>query len=332
VFILGQPSSRSIAFLARYRLKASMDGIANLAAFLKVIEKGSLTGAAIALNCTTSTISKRIKQLEYTTGATLLHRSTHGNAYPTEAGTTYFEHVRTIMQDLEVAKRAVQDVIGTVEGRLKVHLTPGTGQTIVLPSIINFIKHHPQLEIELSIQPEDYDILGKGFDITISSKGADSEDIGYTSIDARELTEAHYMILASQEYLDRHGTPQEPEELIGYNCLISNRQPSPHQWWFRRGFKKFAVNVRGSFESDNWLSVYEAAKAGLGIVRMLRLHGDDNLRDDMVSLFSDKIVSQRSIWALTPRMDPTPKKIDTFLKFVTADIRTRSAASRLLIS
>jgi DNA-binding transcriptional LysR family regulator len=301
-----------------------MDDLANLSAFLKVVEKGSLTGAAAVLNCTTSTISKRIKQLEYTVGATLLNRSTHGNARTTEAGAAYFERVRTVMHDLESARQTVRDVIGSVGGRIKVHITPGTGHVIVLPSILSFMKDYPAIQIELSVQPEDYDVLSKGFDVTISSKGADSEDIGYTSVDARELTSAQYVICASREFLATNGTPEQPEDLQHFNCLLSNRQPSPRKWWFRRGFKKYAVEVSGTFESDNWLSVFEAAKAGIGIARMLRLHSKEDLGDDMAKLFSDEIVSQRSVYALTPRMQPTPKKIDVFLNYLAAGLKRKS--------
>lgn len=301
-----------------------MDDLANLSAFLKVVEKGSLTGAAAALNCTTSTISKRIKQLEYRVGATLLNRSTHGNVRTTEAGIAYFERVRTVMHDLDSARQVVRDVVGSMEGRIKVHITPGTGHVIVLPSILNFMKEYPAIEIEMSVQPEDYDVLSKGFDVTISSKGADAEDIGYTSIDARELVEAQYVICASREFLKEHGTPQQPEDLKNFNCLVSNRQPSPSKWWFRRGFKKFGVEVSGTFECDNWLSVLEAAKAGIGIARMLRLNSNEDLGDDMVKLFSDQIVSQRGVYALTPKMVPTPRKIVVFLDFLVEDLKRRS--------
>lgn len=297
-----------------------MDDLGNLSAFLKAVEKGSLTAAATVLNCSTSTISKRIKQLEHSVGATLLNRSTHGNARPTEAGAAYFERVRLIIHELDSARETVKDVVNSIDGRLKVHLTPGTGQTIVLPAVLKFMRAYPDMLIELSVQPEDYDILSKGFDVTIHSKGNDAEDIGYASVEARPLTHAHYVICASRDYLERHGTPQQPEELEHHNCLVSIRQPSPYKWWFRRGHKKYSVNVKGSLESDNWVTVYEAAKAGIGIARMLRPDSEPGLGDDLQPLFSKEVVSQRSIWALTPRMNPMPKKVDLFLRFLEANL------------
>jgi DNA-binding transcriptional LysR family regulator len=304
-----------------------VDEISNLSAFIKVVEKGSFTAAAFALNCSASSISKRINQLEHVVGATLLNRSTHGHASLTEAGAAYFNRVRMIIQELEQAKESVKNVAETVQGSLKVHLTPGTGQRLALPGILEFAKAYPALTIEISVRPESYDILHQGFDVSIHSSGKNDEELSYATIEARELIGAQYVICAAPSYFAKYGTPTDPHELESHNCLVSIRQPSSHKWWFRAGHKKFAVDVRGNLVADNWTTVYEAAKSGLGIARMLCINAQTDLGGVLQPIFSDLVVSDRSIWALTPRMQPIPRKIDVFLTFLMEELRRRAAAT-----
>lgn len=301
-----------------------MDEISNLSAFIKVVEKGSFTAAAIALNCSTSSISKRINQLEHAVGATLLNRSTHGNANLTEAGSAYFSRVRTIIRELESARESVKSVSDSLQGSLKVHLTPGTGQRLALPAILRFIKAYPSLSVEISVSPESYDILHRGFDVSIHSGGKNDEELSQATIEARELVEARYVICASPSYFERFGKPATPQELESHNCLVSVRQPSPHKWWFRMGYKKFAVSVHGNLVADNWTTIYEAAKAGLGIARMLCLNPKADL-GNLEPIFPDLTVSDRSVWALTLRMQPLPRKIEVFLAFLTEELRREAA-------
>lgn len=299
-----------------------MDELGNLSAFLKVVERGSLTSAAAALHCSASTISKRLKQLEHSVGATLLNRSTHGRAYPTEAGRAYFDQVRTIVRELENARESVRSVNETLEGQLRVHLTPGTGQMVLMPLIFRFMREHPALRIMVSIRPDGHDVLHRGFDLSIHSKDAKEGEIGYTSIEARELVKVDYVICAAPAYLAARGTPARPEDLSDHNCLVSVRQASPHQWWFRRDGFEYPVNVSGTLEADNWTTAFEAALEGLGIVRMMRI-GDLShpTASALVPIFTDDVVSGRSIWALMHRMEPTPRKIEAFCNFLRTELQ-----------
>jgi DNA-binding transcriptional LysR family regulator len=302
----------------------SMEEISGLYAFLKVVEKASFTAAASDLNCSTSSISKRITQLEHVLGAKLLNRSTHGMANLTEAGAAYFERVRKIIYELESAKESIKDIAQSLQGTLKVHMTPGTGIRLALPAILQFMKTYPSLSVEISVQPHAYDILRQGFDVSIRSVGVNEPDINYATIQARELVKAQYIICASPSYFERYGKPSHPRELAKHNCLVSARQPSSHKWWFRNGHKKFAVKVQGTLLADNWAVVYEAAKAGMGIARMLCINPALELSRDLQPVFSDMVVSDRSVWALVPRMQPLPRKIEVFLSFLTEELRQQS--------
>lgn len=301
-----------------------MREISNLYAFLKVVEKKSFTAAASVLNSSTSSISKKITQLEHDVGAKLLNRSTHGMANLTEAGSVYYGRVRKIIHELEVAKESVRDVAQSLQGTLRVHLTPGTGVRIAVPAIVQFMKAYPSISVEISVRPEDYDILRQGFDVSIRSVSLNDPDVNYATIEVRELVKSQYVICASPLYLQKFGTPSHPRELANHNCLVSIRQPSPQKWWFRNGRKKFAVKVQGTLVADNWAVIYEAAKGGLGIARMLTLNPAAETSAELQTLFPDQVISDRSVRALIPRMRPTPRKIEVFLTFLAEELQRQA--------
>jgi DNA-binding transcriptional LysR family regulator len=298
---------------SRGQRRKRVDEISNMAVFVKVVQAEGFTAAAAALNCSASSVSKRINQLEYEVGATLLNRSTHGILNLTEAGKLYFDRARKIIYEIENARDSVREVTQTLRGTLKVHMTPGTGLKIVLPVVLQFIKHYPLLSVEVSIRPEVVDIIKLGFDVSIRSGPMDESEIA--SFEARELKKASYRICASRSYFEEHGRPAHPRDLVNHNCLISARQPSPDKWWFRSERKKFSVKVRGNLIADNWTIIEEAARAGLGIARVLYVDSLGSL-GNLETIFADMMISDRVIWGLVPRMSPMPRKIELFVNYL----------------
>lgn len=307
-----------------------MDAINNMTVFVRVVEKESFTAAANVLNCSTSSISKRINQLEHDVGAKLLNRTTHSVLSLTEAGKIYFERARRIIYEIESAKESVLELTQSLNGTLKVHMTPGTGLTIALPAVIEFMKTYPSLTVEVSIKPEVIDILRMGFDVSIRSGAIEEDDINLASIDAHRLSKAQYAIAASPEYLSRRGRPVHPTDLVKHNCLISSRQHSPTRWWFWQEHKKFSVEVSGTLFADNWSVIYDAARSGLGIARLLQIHPAQHKFESLEILFPHLTIPDRVIWALTPHMRPMPKKISVFLDFMRA-VFTKEAQAEPVI-
>jgi DNA-binding transcriptional LysR family regulator len=230
----------------------------------------------------------------------------------------YFERARRIIYEIESAKESVLELTRSLHGTLKVHMTPGTGLVFAMPAILAFMEAYPSLTVEISIRPEAVDILRMGFDVSIRSGALDEDDFNLASIDAHQLSKAQYAIVASRRYIDLKGRPEHPEELINHNCLVSARQHSPNKWWFWQNHKKFAVNVNGTLFADNWSVIYDAARAGLGVARLLQTYPVQRNFDDLEILFPNWTIPDRVIWAMTPHMRPMPKKISVFLDFMRA--------------
>lgn len=285
--------------------------------FVRVVEKGSFSAAAVELNLTPSAVSKQVSRLESELGVRLLNRSTH-ELHLTEAGKIYHDRCLKILHEIEQARGAVQEANATLSGTLKLHVTPGTGQLMILPHLNRFLREHPGLSVDLHVEPDYVDVLQNGLDLSIRSGTDDDSNLRYTSIECRPLAPVKYLVCAAPEYFRRKGRPKEPRDLARHDCIIYASQPSPDRWWFSDGAKRYPVTVAGRFRADDWSAVHNAVLDGVGIARLLALEATPSLlRDRLDVIFEKQTVCDRRLWAFYPRTRHMPRKVAAFLECLT---------------
>lgn len=284
--------------------------------FVRVVERGSFSAAAQDLNLTPSAISKQVSRLEGELGVRLINRSTH-DLNLTEAGKIYYDRCLKILREIEQAREAVHEANATLSGTLKIHVTPGTGQLIVLPILNEFLRVHPALSVDLTVEPAYVDVLQNGLDISIRSGTGDDSNLRYTSVECRALTPVKYLICASDEYFKRCGKPKEPRDLARHDCVIYTAQPSAEQWWFMDGKKRYSVNVKGRYRADDWSAIHNAVRDGLGIGRLLA-PSSNLLGGSLKVIFPAETVCDRQIWAFYPRARTQPRKLTLLLDYLQA--------------
>ena len=295
-----------------------------LSTFVKVIEKGSFIAAAVEMNASPSWISKKVARLENEVGTRLLNRSTHDLSL-TESGEIFYQHAVRILYDVERAVDSVHDVGDRLSGTIKMHVTPGTGHRIVLPLIFTFMQEHPDLSIDVTVRAEVVDIVQHGLDLSIRSGGASDSKTRYASIESRHLGEARYDILASPAYFATFGKPESPRRLVDHNCLIHANQSSAHEWTFNEAEGSYTVRVDGNLVVDDWSVIYEAARAGLGIARLVGVASTKpRLDEGLEVIFADSVKADRVIWAFFPYTRPVPRKIDVLLRYLDGHLRAPS--------
>lgn len=284
--------------------------------FVRVVEKGSFSAAAVELNLTPSAVSKQVSRLEAELGVRLINRSTH-EFNLTEAGKIYHDRCLKILHEIDQARDAVQEANATLSGTLKLHVTPGTGQLMVLPHLNRFLCDHPSLSVDLHIEPDYVDVLQNGLDLSIRSGTDDDANLRYTSIECRSLAKLRYLICASPDYFRRKGQPKDPRDLQRHDCIIYSSQPSADRWWFTDRSRRHSVNVAGRFRADDWSAVLNAALDGVGIARLLTLDATPTFpRDRLEVLFEKQTVCDRRLWAFHPRTRHLPRKTSAFLDYL----------------
>lgn len=243
-----------------------------MAVFAMVAEQGSLSGAARVLGLTPSSISRIITRIEGRIGTRLLLRTTRAITLTAE-GEAYLRGARRILADMAEVEDAITDQ-GAPRGRLRVSAALAHGRLSIVPLVAAFSARYPAIVVELRLEDEVVDILGGQADVAIRfGQLADSP------LTARLIGSIGEVIVASPDYLARHGTPRLPQDLLNHNCLRFNFRRAAPDWPFRVDGRDFSLQVSGTIEGNSGEVLSQLAKLGAGIARI----GAFSVADDLAS-------------------------------------------------
>lgn len=229
--------------------------------FAAVAAEGSFSAAGRKLGLTPSAVSRAIDRIEARLGVRLLLRTTRALTLTVE-GQAYLGTARRILADLDDAEQAIADQ-GAPRGRLRVSVSLAHGRQCVVPLLGDFVRLHPHILVDVGLTDRVVDVAGGQADVAIRfGPLADS------ALTARKLGETRRVIVASPDYLARHGTPSVPEDLHDHVCLNFNFRRVEPVWPFRKDGRDYALGVRGSIEANNGETLAQLATAGVGITRV----------------------------------------------------------------
>jgi len=237
-----------------------MDRFQCMDTFIRVVEAGSISGAADRLGVAKSAVSRRLKELEEHLGVELFHRTTR-RMNLTDTGRTYYHQSVRILEDVLEAELATSQAHGELQGSLKVALPLSFGLMHMGPAINDFLQEHPQIEFDLDFNDREIDLIQEGFDLAIRiAKLPDS------SLIARRLAPIQAVMCASPDYLDRMGTPVVPEDLLTHHCLVYNLLRDYETWHFQDNKGNLlSAKINPYLKSSNGEFLRAAAVNGLGI-------------------------------------------------------------------
>ncbi|WP_213956064.1 LysR family transcriptional regulator [Variovorax sp. dw_954] len=243
-----------------------MDEFADLTAFLSVTREGGFRGAARTGNTSASRLSDAVRRLEARLGVRLLHRTTR-SVTPTDAGARLIERLEPALGEVRAALDVVNGFRDRPAGRLRLNV-PVSAARLVLPRVLPpFMAMYPDILLEVDAEDRFVDVLAGGFDAGIRYEERLEQDMVAVPIGPRVQ---RFAAAASPAYLERHGRPAHPRELLAHACLrgrfASGAMPA---WDFERGGKKVKVEPKGplivGIGATTELAV-DAAIAGSGVV------------------------------------------------------------------
>jgi DNA-binding transcriptional LysR family regulator len=231
--------------------------------FVKVVELGSFIAAARALRLPKTTVSRKVQDLEVRLGAQLLHRTTRKLGL-TEAGNVYYEHSQRIARDLDEAESAVGQLQGGPRGWLRVTAPYSFGVNWIAPQLSVFFARHPEVRVELVLNNEPLDLIGKEIDLAVRfGKLADS------SLVARRLTVFRTQIYASPQYLAQHGEPLHPDDLVHHRALamdMHGRNGNGFLWTLSDGRRATDYRIEPVLVGNDPASLRVALMTGEGLM------------------------------------------------------------------
>lgn len=239
-------------------MKSSLDELAVLAA---IVDAGSISAAAEQLGQTVSAVSRALSRLERKLGTTLLRRSTR-RLELTEEGQFFLGRARKVLDAVEDAEEQLALRRDQPAGRLRVNAASPFMLHVLVPLVGGFRERFPQIELELNSSDQIIDLLEQRTDVALRiGPLADS------TLHARPLGSFRLRVLASPDYLARHGHPRTVEALSAHQ-LLGFTQPESLNTWPLRWSGGEGYPITASLSASSGETLRQLAIAGQGLVSL----------------------------------------------------------------
>lgn len=231
-----------------------MDRFLLMTCFARAVETGSFSAAARDLGLGQPNVSRYVAALEDHLQTRLLHRSTRKLSLTPE-GERYYADIRRILDAVDESESSFRNIVEP-SGLLRVACPTALAHAFVLPYVPMFLERYPQLTLDLQLNDRYVDLVNEGTELAI--RIGHLED---STLRARRIGSYDRVFVASEDYLEKRGVPQTPEDLRNHDCVIYTLLSSGAIWRFR----DIEIPVSGKFRVNSPDAVSTAVTAGLGV-------------------------------------------------------------------
>jgi len=238
------------------------DSIGDLLAFLAVARERSFTRAASKLGVSQSSLSHTIRALETRLGVRLLTRTTRSVA-PTAAGDRLLQTVAPRLQKIEDEVASVSELGARPAGTIRITAIDHAIDTVVWPRLAPVLRSYPDVKIEISADYRMVDIVAERFDIGVRW----GDQVARDMIAVRLAPDMHMTIVGSPGYVENHGVPNTPQDLLRHNCITLRLANGGglYAWELRSGDREMQVRVSGQVTCNGVYQMLNAALLGCGL-------------------------------------------------------------------
>lgn len=237
-----------------------MDRLRCMEVFIEVARTGSFAAAARNLGMSRAAVTKHVARLEDLLGARLLNRTTKQVGL-TEAGLMASTSGRQLLERYDAIEADVRESTRTPRGVVRVGTPPAFGTYHMVPLVAAFAERHPDIQVVLSLDTGDANLVAQGLDLSVRIT-LELEDASHV---AQPLAKAPQLLVASPDYLARHGVPRTLADLSRHNCLVHVIKSPTGIWRFTGPQGPASVRVRGTIASNFGDALMHAALRGYGI-------------------------------------------------------------------
>ena len=248
-----------------------MDTLNAMRTFVAIVDHGTMTAAADALDKSQPAVVRALAALEAHLRVRLLNRTTRRMSLTPE-GAAYLESCRQILVDVEAAERAVADEDGELKGHLRVTAPVEFGRRHVMPLVSRFLLEHPALSADVLLVDRNVDIVDEGVDIAVRIGAL--PDSGFVALRVGRL---HRVVCASPALLERTGKPVAPDALSGLPCVRLQTVGRASSWSFRGEPAHYTVKVGGPLSCNQISAAVTACVDGVGFGQFLSYQVADEL-------------------------------------------------------
>ncbi|MCG2838105.1 LysR family transcriptional regulator [Photobacterium sp. WH77] len=280
--------------------------------FAQVVECGSFTQAAEAMDMTKSTISRKIADLEKDLAVRLLTRSTR-NLVLTHEGEAFYQSCRQVVEIANQAELEVTANQDLIRGRLNVVMPVEVGQKVFGKSINAFLKQYPHVSLHLELSNREVDLIAEGVDLYVQVG-----DINDSGMVARPFHSSRRILVASPDYLALNGSIESPVDLVAphHQIKIYNAVKIPH-WALEKDGHQVQIELPYRFRVNTITSAMSACLDGLGIALLpefiCREHID---RGELIQILPGWVSPVVPISFVYPQRDLIPNRLRLFIDYL----------------
>ncbi|MCU7929789.1 MAG: LysR family transcriptional regulator [Candidatus Thiodiazotropha sp. (ex Codakia rugifera)] len=280
--------------------------------FVEIADQGSMAAAARSLGVVNSVITKNLNELEGWLGRKLIFRSTRKMRLSKD-GLEYLEECRHILEsvhNLEAKGRKDEDII---YGEVKITAPIYLGQYVFAPLIAEYHKTFPEVSINLILSDDFKDMIDEGFDIAI--RASQMPDSSFVS---KRLQKASLVVVANNQYIEKHGAPSSPKDLRNHACLIEDDSDNRRRWRFKgKGEKQNSVSINGKIRVNYGGMIKAVCKKGLGIAQLPDFMVQNEIKNnELVRLLPDYELDNFFIHLLYHKRSTTNRAIKSVIDFI----------------
>ena len=239
-----------------------MESLQGMRIFQSVVEQGSFSAAAARLQLNRALVTRAVMQLEKDLGARLLNRTTRSVSL-TPVGQAYLDRIGPALAELEAAREVAGSLTERVEGTIRMTVPMSIGYSFLAPVLADFLKDHPQLKVDLSMNDRMLDLHEDGLDLALRvASNPSPQQI------SRRVSFASMGLFAAPSYLARMGRPSHPEQLTREHMgtFYSN---SPREVWLFRdplSGRDLSIPIKSQLSANNGDLLGAVAESGLAMV------------------------------------------------------------------
>jgi DNA-binding transcriptional LysR family regulator len=256
----------------------------DLSFFAAVVANGGFSAAARAIGAPKSRVSRRVAALEQQLGVRLVERSTR-RFKVTEVGQDVFRHARAALSEAEAIDEAVSRIRAEPQGLVRISCPIGVDR-LLGAALPGFLALHPRLRVQVIVSNRRVDLIDEGVDIAIRVRDRLDTD---ADLQVRVISHTSAVLVASAEFVARHGQPQAPDDIPGFPTLSLTDRPGIDRWTLTNSAgETVEIAHEPRLSASAFPIIRDAAAAGFGISLLPEYAARERIdRGDLVRVLPD---------------------------------------------
>ena len=285
----------------------------DLDAFTAVARTRNFRRAALDLHVSVSSLSQRLRGLEERLGVRLLNRTTRSVAL-TEAGEILLARVAPAMLDVASALDEVRGLRGMPSGRLRINAPPPAIDLVLAPMIAPFLAAFPQIDLEIVGDSSFVDIVAQGYDAGVRY----GEHLAQDMIALPLGPPQRYAVVASPDYVARHGKPRHPKDVLDHRCIrVRFGNGMLLDWEFEKAGREMKVSPAAKLIVNYPGVAQRAARDGFGFWLTFEGYVREAIKSGaLVSVLEDWCEPFPGPFLYYPSRRQVPPALAAFIAFV----------------